>query len=268
MGAMSTTAQPPKPKRRWCRFSLKTLMIVVTVATVAFGIWVQYRRQRAMENRERVAAVRDTVAAIEELGGTVDRAYEELRPRTWLEEQFDDPGDANDPVGLLTIWSVNLNVSNLTDDDMEHLKGMSELDTLYVGPYIGNTVDVTHVTDAGLVHLKGLTKLETLYLNGTSITDAGLVQLKGLTKLKDLNLRFTYVTESGLKHLKGLTELETLWLGGFGGCEVTDAGLEHLKGLTKLKDLRLYNSKVTDEGVKRLQQALPNCTIHRFVIVG
>ena len=170
MGAMFSTTQPSKPKRRWCRFSLKTLLIVVTVATVAFGIWVQYRRQRAMENRERVAA-------IEELGGTVDRAYEELRPRTWLEEQFDDPGDANDPVGLLTIWSVNLNVSNLTDDDMEHLTGMSELDTLYVGPCFGNTVDVTHVTDAGLVHLKRL------------------------TKLKDLNLDMTYVTEAGLKHL-------------------------------------------------------------------
>ena len=47
----------PKPKRRWYQFSLKTLMVVVTVATMAFGVWVQYRRQRARENRERLAAV-------------------------------------------------------------------------------------------------------------------------------------------------------------------------------------------------------------------
>ena len=49
---MSTTTQPPNPKRRWYQFSLLTLLVVMTVATVAFGGWVQYRRQRAQENRE------------------------------------------------------------------------------------------------------------------------------------------------------------------------------------------------------------------------
>ena len=44
---------------------------------------------------------------------------------------------------------------------------------------------------------------------------------------------------------------------------VTDAGLEHLKGLTKLKELDLESTNVTDAGVKKLQQALPNCKIHR-----
>jgi len=40
-----------------------------------------------------------------------------------------------------------------------------------------------------------------------------------------------------------------------------DAGLEHLEGLTNLKWLRLYKTQVTEEGVKKLQQSLPNCTI-------
>ena len=43
---MSTTTQPPKPKRRWYQFSLKTLLLVMTVSTVAFGVWIQYRWQR------------------------------------------------------------------------------------------------------------------------------------------------------------------------------------------------------------------------------
>ena len=43
--------------------------------------------------------------------------------------------------------------------------------------------------------------------------------------------------------------------------QVTDAGLEHLKGLTNLQLLWIAKTQVTDEGVKKLQQALPNCEI-------
>ncbi len=45
--------------------------------------------------------------------------------------------------------------------------------------------------------------------------------------------------------------------------QVKDAGLEHLKGLMQLKKLVLHDTKVTDKGVKRLQEALPNCKIRR-----
>jgi len=42
---------------------------------------------------------------------------------------------------------------------------------------------------------------------------------------------------------------------------VTDAGLAHLQGLTSLRELRLRGTQVTNAGVAKLRQALPNCKI-------
>jgi len=47
------------------------------------------------------------------------------------------------------------------------------------------------------------------------------------------------------------------------GTEITDAGLVHLTGLTNLHTLILHGTLVTDEGVKTLQEALPDCKITR-----
>jgi hypothetical protein len=42
-----------------------------------------------------------------------------------------------------------------------------------------------------------------------------------------------------------------------------DQGMEHVKGLNQPKILDLRNTNVADEGVKKLQEALPNCEIIR-----
>jgi Leucine-rich repeat (LRR) protein len=117
----------------------------------------------------------------------------------------------------------------------------------------------TQITDADLEYLKGF-PLWLLDLDGTQITDAGLEHLNGLKQLGDLALCNTKVTDAGLEHLKGLSQLRHLVLNG---TQVTDAGLEHLKGLTQLQKLNLNDTKVTDAGVKDLQQALPEVQISR-----
>ena len=164
------------PQRRWYQFSLRTLFVLLFLVA-AFCGWRVYR---ARENRERVAAVEQAIAEILKLGGGVGSKYVELRPATWLEELFDDPGGPDDPVGVL---------------DVSHVK-------LYG----------VEITDAGLEHLKGLTNLEVLGLDDANITDAGLRRLKGLTNLKWLYLDDTKITNAGLKHLEGLHNLRLLYL--------------------------------------------------------
>jgi hypothetical protein len=55
-----------------------------------------------------------------------------------------------------------------------------------------------------------------------------------------------------------MANLERLFLNG---TKITDAGLPCLYGLAKLQAVYLGDTRVTVEGVKKLQEALPNCEI-------
>jgi len=43
--------------------------------------------------------------------------------------------------------------------------------------------------------------------------------------------------------------------------KVADSGLEHIEEMRALQRLDVRNTQVTDAGVQRLQNELPNCTI-------
>ncbi len=140
------------------------------------------------------------------------------------------------------VISVVLQETNVTDAELEYLKGLTQLQSL-------NLV-LTHVTDAGLANLEGMTNLQRLDLFGTKVTDAGLMNLKGMTKLQVLDLIGTKVTDTGLANLKGMTKLQTLNLIG---TKVTDAGLANLKDMTKLRTLILSQTDVTGVGLGYLK---------------
>jgi hypothetical protein len=246
---MSTIDHPPKPKRRWYQFSLLTLMLAVTLFTVGVG-GIGSRMYRARQNRDRVAAVEEAVVKIEKLRGHVITTFEERRPQTWLEEQFDDPGGPDNPVSVLKVTEVKLPGTESTDAALEHLTVFTELTDLRLGGLWRPENGQRNVTDAGLEHLKGLTNLRYLVACGTKIGDAGLGHLKGLTNLRGLAITDTNVTDAGLKHLTGLTNVQGLFLNG---TKITDAGLLHLKGMTKLNDLNINDTKITDVGMEHLK---------------
>lgn len=226
-------------------------MLVMLVVLVWIGIRVNWARQNREREEANAKAAEEAVAAIEKLGGWFRSKHEERRPQTWLEALFDDPGDADDSVDVVTFTEAWLWGTDATDSDLQHLQRLPNLQALYLWE--------SQITDAGLEHLKEMTYLKRLRITGNSnVTDAGLEQLKGLTNLQVLYVAETKITDAGLEHLKEMTELEHLFLSD---TKVTDAGLEHLRELERLEELSLWDTKVTDEGVKKLQRALPNCEI-------
>jgi hypothetical protein len=250
-------APPPKRKRRWLQFSLRTLLVFALICAIG-SAWVAHRIEQ--KRKERAA-----VDAIIKLGGGARYSYENgaraqppgpgwLR-KVWGENFFGnvvsvyffaDAIVSDDGLKYLEeltdVQDLSLNNTNVTDAGLSNLKGLTQLQRLYLGD--------TRVSDAGLINVKGLNQLQVLYVLKTKITDAGLINLKELKQLQELDLRYNNVTGVGLVNLKALPNLQKLELGG---TTIEDAGLINLKELFSLKDLDLTYTGVTDAGLAHLK---------------
>lgn len=131
--------------------------------------------------------------------------------------------------------------------------------------YFGHVTGVHFPVSSGpkaksaLIDVGRLDRLQGLSISSSSVTDADLANIEGLKNLRELYLFRTRITDAGLANLKGLSKLNRLHVYG---AEVTDAGLVSLKGLTNLNSLTLYGrAQVTDNGVRKLQEALPKLKV-------
>ena len=120
----------PKSKRRWYQFSLRTLIVLLVVGALVLG----WRVRRATKNRERLVAVEDVLADIKDRNAAMMAyAYEQRRPATWLESLFDDPGGADDPVGVKKVvyvyegwWNGDL-PNKITEAELNRLRKLMKL---------------------------------------------------------------------------------------------------------------------------------------------
>ena len=100
------TDQPPKPKRRLFQFSLRTLLILVTLAAgllMAWRVYVEpYRRQR------------ETMALVKELGGEYKT---EPGGPAWMRDWFGADNFQN-------IVEISLSFARVSDEDVVHFKGL------------------------------------------------------------------------------------------------------------------------------------------------
>ena len=118
-----------------------------------------------------------------------------------------------------------------------------------------------HITDAGVAHLSRLANLTLLTLASKNVTDDTLIHLKDLSGLTSLTLFQTQASGAGLKGLECLGQLQRLNLRG---TPTTDAIVPLvLESMPALEYIDLKKTKVSAEGIERLQQARPDLKIVR-----
>jgi hypothetical protein len=264
----------PKPKLRWYQFSLRTLLIFVTLFAIPCS-WLAEKMQQARRQKEAVESLLKNGGSVRydyEFNSTGKRINGARQPGpAWMRQVVGDDFFRN----VAEISFVG--ESEVTNEDLEHLEGLNQLKTLWFNEtkitdaklkhitVLNQLQDLglgqTNITDAGLECLIGLKTLQSINLSDTQITDTGLERVNVMKQLKYLGLGGTKITDAGLKHLAGLSQLEVIALDG---TKITDAGLEHLKGMTQLQCLYLRETEeVTEVGVRKLKKALPNLQIVR-----
>jgi serine/threonine protein kinase/Leucine-rich repeat (LRR) protein len=197
--------------------------------------------------------------------------------------------------------SLPLMGHSLTDSDVERFRDTSVIWYALAGPHLvsddgferwsqfPNTDKVlclelinTTVTVKGYSNLAKFQSLEALHLTKSNVTDEVLVACRGLNNLTNVGLQQTKITDAGLKHLEGLSKLKSLDLlqtdtGDVGadslakllaveslllrGTKLSDTGLAKLVACKTLTTLDVSNTRVTADGVKRFQTALPKCKV-------
>ena len=153
----------PEPRRRWLRYSLITLMVLVVSASIAMT-WVAYRMQGFMRRQEAMGAILKSGGGVRFDFG-IDQSGNPL-PK---------------PLHPGSTW-------------LRYLMGNDDLGA--------NVVEAEVQTDAALERIKDLPQLRRLHLFSKGITDAGLQRLEALPQLETLSIEKTQVTEQGVKKIQ------------------------------------------------------------------
>lgn len=178
---------------------------------------------------------------------------------------------------LTELRSLNLMRTFVGDKGLEACSKMTKLeyvnlrDTAFGGPgldYIAGSAGTLKELDLGEIlissdgveHVAQFTNLEILSLWNGTFEDAAFAKLAALTKLKDLDLEGCnqYMTDEAMQTVAQFKDLEKLKLKQ---TLISDTGLEYLAGLKNLKELSLEQAQTSPSGVKKFQEAHPECKI-------
>jgi len=241
-------------KRRRLALSVKMLMLLM----LPVAIWLGWVTNKARRQRQAVEAIQKHGGSVYYNWEIVDGVYSPGRKPTapeWFRRLAGDEYFQE----VETVLFRRPDDGDVTDS----LAGMSHLRSL--------EIEEGYVTETGFQRIGGLASLSSLHIKGTrGLTDSGAGHLANLRDLKYLLIADSELSDTGLGHLAALTKLEMLTLMNLKNRDIaqsriTDRGLEHLKALTRLRSLYVIGIGVTEDGVSRLQQALPSLkTVRRW----
>lgn len=292
-----------RPKRRFLRVSLRTLLLLLTAGC----IWIGWKVDKAHKQRAAVAWVKET-------GGEAYYDYERNTDHpmppgpAWLRELIGI--DLLSDVTLVFVGDASARSNSVSD--VTPLADLKNLQSLHLARNqisdlrpLANLRNLTFLLLAeqpvsDLTPLANLKCLEELYLYGTHVSD--VTPLADLKNLKILDLDDTQVSD--LAPLASLNGLEWLFLNNTQVSDLTPVAkmeslqvlelestrvhdLSPLARLTRLDDLTLNNTTVTDltplasvkslkvlnfinihaqvseEQLRKLKQALPDCVFDK-----
>ncbi len=265
MDASGQERSPPPYKRRWYQYSLRSLLMLVTLCAFLCS-WLAVKIEQGKRQKAAVDALRAK-------GFTITYDYEVDRDgkplpnpvlnvpqwlRGWLgDDCFATVVGVDAPFGTMFGGLGGFHLyCDATEEDLRPLAELPRVKFLQLGG--------ARIGDSALRQIGNLSELDHLELASTKITDAGLVELKAFPKLRELDLDDTEVTDGGMADLLRLDRLEDLRLSQ---TRVTDGGLAMLQNLKTLKRLSFAAAeftRVTHEGVAKFKQARPDCKVERF----
>ena len=216
----------PVKRRRWFRFSLRMLLVVMTVLCVWLGFKVNAARRQ-----------KEAVEAILKAGGTVTYDWQYRPPANptglylvdygkslnnsasppwpWLSMVFGD-----DFFQTVTGVFFNAPNPNATKADYDQVANLPALKFFCLGPTDNPAFTLDGSELASLAELKNL---ELLQLYGTHITGKMIEKWHFHTTLNSINIC---------------------------NCDFDDSGMEQIGKMTNLRMLGLDGTRITDEGLK------------------
>ena len=242
--------------RRWFGYSLRTLLVVITLLAIWLGTQASAARRQAV-----------AVKAMQGWYGAVRVSYHDS-PDLFFDlnqlmgrQQYKTVDYPEDLPWLVNLCGVDMLHSvrgvaiqpfsdtrgkrQFIDSDLEPLAQLPDLRQLHL--YGSQALPLTN--DA-LRPVSLLAQLEFLRLGLDCIDDEGLQHLANLTNLQRLWLESARVRGEGLRHLVAMQRLSHLWLHN----QISDVGLSHLPPLDKLENLSLARNQLIGPGLVHLQK--------------
>ncbi|HVX61727.1 MAG TPA: hypothetical protein VHC19_14025 [Pirellulales bacterium] len=280
---------PSSGKRRWFQFRLRTILLLVIVASLALAP-LGMRLDRIRRQQPAIVAVENAGGAVWIVRKPVNSPTPFPGLSTVYDSQRRDAGalwqvveDAQygeavcvcfpsaSPNSQLGNWS-GAAVSVDGQDVAMHANGewyvhgnSRELwrnyhDRRQQQPFAWSTLEALPylkildlgdrpVSDEDLKQIGGTTDLHALLARNANVTDEGLAFAGRLKGLRILSLGGAAITDAGLKSLAGLERLEVLELDH---SQIRGGGLKHLAAMSQLKLLSLRHTPLTDEGLEQL----------------